>query len=64
MSAEIEARRLAIQTVAELDRGLELIDRQLRAGQFMAARETAQTCRALVQAQDGLFQEYFKEAKS
>lgn len=43
-----ESRRLALQAVVEIDRGLTIADRELRAGRFMEARHTTATVRALL----------------
>jgi valyl-tRNA synthetase len=59
----LEARRAVIQTVAELDRGMQIIEIQLKTGKFMDARETAKKCRDLVKLQDQLFKKYLKEAR-
>lgn len=40
------------QSIAELDRGLSVLDRELRAGQFSTARGTLRSVRALVELQD------------
>lgn len=51
-----EIRRTALQVVAELDEGLQIIDRCVRAGQFTMARDSVKLCRELVKAQERMVQ--------
>lgn len=47
-----ETRAAALQIPAELDRGLDILDRQIRAGQFSAARKSVALLRSLVLLQE------------
>lgn len=58
-----ELRRAFLQTVAELNSGLELAGRQLRAGKFRDAADTLTTARGLVHMQDTLAQRFIKAHK-
>lgn len=49
-----EMRRLALQSTAEIWRGLDVLDRELRAGQFTSARGTVRAVRELVKMADTL----------
>ena len=49
-----EMRRLALQSTAEIWRGLDVLDRELRAGQFTSARGTVRAVRELVKLADTL----------
>ena len=51
-----EAKRVALQGVVELDRGLSLAIQELRAGRFMAARQTLEATRALTPVLEGAIQ--------
>lgn len=51
-----EAKRLALQGVVEIDRGLAIALQELRAGRFMAARQTLETTRALTPVLEGAIQ--------
>lgn len=51
-----EPRRLALQAVVEIDRGLTVADGELRAGWFMDARDTTATVRALLPLLEGAIQ--------
>lgn len=51
-----EAKRLALQGVVEIDRGLAIALQELRAGRFMAARETLESARALTPVLEGAIQ--------
>ena len=53
---DVELRRQALQSSAELWRGLDILDRELRAGKFTGARETVQMLRAVVRVQDATIQ--------
>lgn len=55
-----ENRRLALQSTAELDRGLEILDRELRLGRFQSARETVTQLRALVRVADATLVDYLR----
>lgn len=48
MSAEKESRRIALQAVVEVHRGLDIAEREIRGGQFMAARDTLGIVRGLL----------------
>lgn len=47
-----ETRAAALQIPAELARGLDILDRQIRAGQFSAARKSVTLLRGLVLLQE------------
>lgn len=51
-----EAKRVALQGVVEIDRGLALALQELRAGRFMAARQTLEATRALTPVLEGAIQ--------
>ncbi len=51
-----EAKRLALQGVVEIDRGLAIALQELRAGRFMAARQTLEATRALTPVLEGAIQ--------
>ncbi|QRE81864.1 hypothetical protein F1734_17510 [Rhodococcus ruber] len=53
---DVELRRQALQSSAELWRGLDILDRELRAGKFTSARDTVQMLRAVVRIQDATIQ--------
>ncbi|OBC11407.1 hypothetical protein A5784_34990 [Mycobacterium sp. 852013-50091_SCH5140682] len=55
-----ENRRLALQSTAELSRGLDILDAQLRAGQFQSARETITVLRGVVLVADAALVEYLR----
>lgn len=55
-----ENRRLALQSTAELDRGLEILDRELRLGRFQSARETVAQLRAVVRVADATLVDYLR----
>lgn len=42
-----EIRRTALQTVAEMERGLDLLDRMLKQGKFASAREVLEGLKAM-----------------
>lgn len=48
----VEARRAAIQALAEVDRGLDILDAELRRGLFSDARESVAAMRSLVRLAD------------
>lgn len=56
MSTEVdkplEIRRTAIQTIAEMDRGLTLLDMMLKQGKFASAREAIDGLKAINQMQE------------
>ena len=54
--SDVELRRQALQSSAELWRGLDILDRELRAGMFTGARETVQMLRTVVRIQDATIQ--------
>ena len=57
MTADIgETIAALIQTVAELDRGTQIMDIELRGGKFTAARDSLAQLRAIVLLQDSLVQ--------
>ncbi|MDZ7910428.1 MAG: hypothetical protein U5O16_01055 [Rhodococcus sp. (in: high G+C Gram-positive bacteria)] len=47
-----ELRRVALQSTAEVWRGLDVLDAELRAGQFASARGTVRALRELVKITD------------
>lgn len=47
-----ELRRVALQSTAEVWRGLDVLDAELRAGQFTSARDTIRALRELVKIAD------------
>ena len=47
-----ERRRLALQSTAEIWRGLDVLDAELRAGQFARARESVAMLRQIVKLAD------------
>ena len=49
-----EMRRLALQSTAEIWRGLDVLDMELRAGQFTSARGTIRAVREIVKMTDTL----------
>ena len=53
-----EVRRLMLQTVAELDKGLDLAARLIRGGQARGAVHTLETARAVVKMQDEIVQRF------
>jgi hypothetical protein len=55
-----ERRRLALQSTAELDRGLDILDRELRLGRFQSARETVAQLKAIVRVADATLVEYLR----
>lgn len=57
---ERESRRLALQSTAELWRGLDVLDAELRAGQFTSARETVRMLRAVVVTADAALVEHLR----
>ena len=56
----VEIRRTALQTVGEVDRGLTLLDLQLKKGMFTGARETVQGLKALMIMQEACIRELNK----
>lgn len=48
----VEARRAAIQALAEVNRGLDILDAELRRGMFADARESVAAMRSLVRVAD------------
>ncbi|OCB09257.1 hypothetical protein A5717_26135 [Mycolicibacterium porcinum] len=59
MSAR-ENRRLALQSTAELARGLDILDKELRLGRFASARETVAMMRGVVQVADAALVDYLR----
>ena len=55
-----ELRRLMLQSVAELDKGLDLAARLIRGGQARGAVHTLETARAVVRMQDDLVQRFLR----
>lgn len=51
---DLETRRALLQTVVEASRGNEILDRQLKHGQFHSARGTLATLRQITKLQDTL----------
>lgn len=58
--SERERRRLALQTTAELWRGLDILDKALRAGKFQVARETVAMMRGVVHLADATLVDYLR----
>lgn len=56
-----EDRRLALQSTAELWRGLDILDAELRAGRFSSARETVAMMRTVVKMADSLLVQYLRD---
>jgi hypothetical protein len=50
----VELRRGILQSIGEIDRGLTLADRQLKAGRFMDARDTITGIRGLLGLHESL----------
>lgn len=55
-----DRRRLALQSTAELWRGLDVLDKELRLGKFAAARDTVAMLRAVVQIADTTLVDYLR----
>ncbi|MFD3426098.1 hypothetical protein [Nocardia fluminea] len=59
-----ETRAAALQIPVELVRGLDIIDRELRAGQFTSARGSVRVLRGLVHIQEGIIRKLLAEEKT
>lgn len=59
-----ELRVSVLQSLAEVDRGLEIAQAELRAGKFLQARETLGVTRALLPMAERLVQELHGELRS
>jgi len=58
-----EIRQIALQSIAEIDRGLRIAEMQFRGGAFMAAKQTIADTRAILQVHEGTVQEILKWSK-
>lgn len=59
-----ETRAAALQIPVELVRGLDIIDRELRAGQFTSARESVRVLRGLVHVQENVIRKLLTQEKT
>lgn len=63
MSRERESRRLALQSTAELWRGLDILDAELKAGRFQSARETVAMMRGVVRVADSVLVDHLRNTR-
>ena len=52
-----EIRQIALQSIAEIDRGLRIAEMQFRGGAFMAAKQTVADTRAILGMHESTVQE-------
>lgn len=55
-----EIRQIALQSIAEIDRGLRIAEMQFRGGAFMAAKQTVADTRDILKLHEGTVQEILK----
>lgn len=60
---ERELRASLLQTVVEVDRGIQIAQAELRAGGMMQARQTLDVVRAMLPLQERLVQELGRELR-
>jgi hypothetical protein len=58
-----EIRQIALQSIAEIDRGLRIAEMQFRGGAFMAAKQTIADTREMLKLHEGTVQEILKWSK-
>lgn len=58
-----EIRQIALQSIAEIDRGLRIAEMQFRSGAFMAAKQTVADTRGILAMHEGTVQEILKWSK-
>lgn len=58
-----EIRQIALQSIAEIERGLKIAEMQFRGGAFMAAKQTIADTRGILGLHEGTVQELIKWSK-
>ncbi len=58
-----EIRQIALQSIAEIDRGLRIAEMQFRGGAFMAAKQTVADTRGILSMHEGTVQEILSWSK-
>lgn len=58
-----EIRQIALQSIAEIDRGLRVAEMQFRAGAFMAAKQTVADTRGILGMHESTVQELIRWSK-
>lgn len=58
-----EIRQIALQTIAEIDRGLRVAEMQFRGGAFMAAKQTVADTRGILGMHESTVQEILQWSK-
>lgn len=58
-----EIRQIALQSIAEIERGLQVAEMQFRGGAFMAAKQTIADTRGILKMHENTVQEVIRWSK-